>query len=152
MGTFEKLYNNLKDLLDEVTEIQDRHMSPTFQFNGFPGAFIVPSGNESDFLTTNDNQRVYAFKIWIFTEYDQTNKETAYTSLVSAVDAVIDKIDKQENPDQDSRSMANELGAGVTLLAVLATPSRFALDEETKLLGAEVSVRCKTTVDLTLLT
>ena len=152
MGTFEQLYNNLKGLLDEVTEIQDKHMSPTFEFNGFPGAFIVPSGNESDFLTTNDNQRIYAFKIWIFTEYDVTLKKTSYSSLVSAVDAVINKIDSQENPDTDDRDMANGLGAGVTLLAVLATPSRFALDEETKLLGAEISVRCKTTVDLTLLT
>jgi len=152
MGTFEQLYNNLKLLLDEVTEIQEKHMQPTFEFNGFPGAFIVPSGNESDFLTTNDNQRIYAFKIWIFTEYDVTNKKTSYASLVSAVDAVINKIDAEENPDTDDRNMATGMGAGVTLLAVLATPSRFALDEETKLLGAEVSVRCKTTVDLTLLT
>lgn len=152
MGTFQQLYENLKDLLDEVTDIQDKHMSPTFSFNGFPGAFLVPSGNEADFLTTNDNQRIYAFKVWIFVEYDETQKKTAYLDLVNCVDQLLNKIDEQENPDVSERSMAHGMGAGVTLLAVLATPSRFALDEETKLLGAEVTVRCKTTVDLTLLT
>lgn len=152
MGTFERLYRNLYNLLKEVSSLQDKHIAPTYKFNGFPAAFLAPSGNESDFMTTNDNQRVYAFKIWVFTEYDETQKDTSYLTLVSCVDDIINKVDEQENPETQSRSMANEIGTGVTLLAVMATPSRFALDEEEKLLGAEVSVRCKVAVDLTLLT
>lgn len=151
-GTLRQLKQNLFDLVSDIDRFQDKHASPTFEFNGFPAFFIVPSGNEADFLTTNDNQRIYAFKVWLFAEYDQTNKENAYNELMECTEDVLNKIDQQESPDSASRSMADDLGAGVTLLAVLATPGRFALDEETKLLATEITVRCKTTVDLTVLT
>lgn len=149
MGTFEQLYENLKVLLDEISSIQEKHKSPTFKFNGYPAAFVVPSGNESDYLTTNENQRIYAFKIWVFTEYDQTTGEISYETLTQCVDDVLDKVDEQENPENEGRDLASGLQSGYTLVAVLATPSRFALDEEEKLLGAEINVRLKVSVDLT---
>lgn len=152
MGTFERIYRNLYDLLKTIDSFQDKHIAPTFKFNGFPAFFIAPSGNEADFLTTNDNQRIYAFKVWVFTEYDETAPDSSYLTLAGCVDDVINKCDQQESPEAQSRQMANELGDGITLLAVMASPSRFALDEEEKLLGSEITVRAKVSVDLTLLT
>lgn len=151
-GTMLQLRTNLFTILSEITRFQDKHATPRYTFDGYPAFFIAPSGNEADFLTTNDNQRIYAFKVWVFQEYDTTPAANAYDELMECVEEVLNKVDHEENPEDATRTMATSLGAGVTLLAVLATPGRFALDEEKKLLGVEITVRCKTTVDLTLLT
>lgn len=151
-GTFEQLLVNLHSLLDGIDVMQEAHIAPKFTFNGYPACFVAPSGNENDYLTTHENQRVYAFRVWVFAEYDETTPAEAYKTLIQATDHILNEVDAQENPDIDSRSMATNLGDGVTLLAVLATPSQFVLDTEEKMLAAEVIVRCKVTIDLTLLT
>ena len=152
MGIFHTIRDNIRTLLDTITRIQVKYSSPTFEFSGFPAAFIVPSGETADYLTTNENIRRYAFKIWVFIEYDQTSKDNAYAELMDCVDDIINEVDKQENPENAGRSLATNIGAGYTMVAVRAAPGRFALDEEVKLLGAEVTVTCDVTVDLTLLT
>lgn len=149
MGTYRQLRDNIKTLMDGVERIQATYSSPRFKFKGFPAAFVVPSGNEADFLTTNDNQRMYAYKVWVFAEYDQTGHEDAYSELMECVEELVNTFDLQEDPDAESRSMADGLADAFTLLAVMASPGQFVLDEEAKLLAAQVTVRCKVSVDLT---
>lgn len=150
-GTYLTLEKNLHAVVDGISRLQEVHRRPTFQFNGFPAAFVAPSNNENQFLTSNDNQRIYAFVVWIFVEYDQTNPQTAFDEIMECSQEVIDAVDKQENPENASRSMADNLGAGTTLLAVMAAPGQVVPDIEEKMIGAMVTVRCKVTVDLTLL-
>lgn len=151
MTTFKTLRNNLKELIESLDGIQEVHKRPTFKFKGFPAAFVVPSGNEADFLTTNENQRIYVLKVWLFTEYDQTTADIAYDELMDQAENILNKIDEQENPES-TRTMANNLEDPFTLVAVMATPGQMVPDEEEKLLAAELTVRCKITVDLTQLT
>ena len=146
-----QLRDNIFTLMNQISDIQDKHKRPTYDFKGYPAAFVVPSGNEGDYLTTNENIRVYAFKVWVFQEYDVTNQQRSYDILMDVTDVIMEKIDEQESPTSD-REMANGIGTGYTLVAVMATPGRFALDENEKLLACELTVRCKVTVDLTLLT
>ncbi len=156
MGIYRTLRDNIRTLMDSLTgtgkSFQVTYNRPTFQFNGFPAAFIVPVSNENEFKTTNENERVYSFRIWSFVEYDQTVADTAYNSLMDVLDEVINKIDHEENPENASRTMGTNIPAGYTLLAVMAAPGDIVPDEETKLLAGEVIVRCKVLVDITLLT
>jgi hypothetical protein len=149
MGIYRTLRDNLKTIIEGTGSFSEVTKRPTLKFSGFPAAFIVPSGNENDFQSTNENQRIYAVKVWIFQEYDQTSANTAYEELMDRVDDVIDAIDRQEDPDQASRSMADNLPSKATLMAVMAAPGQFVPDEEEKLLAAQITVKCKVLIDLT---
>ncbi len=148
---FKKLRDNIKTILDTVSSIQVVYTRPTFVFDGYPAAFIVPVSSPSEVKTTNENERIYTFRIWTFVEYDQTQVNTAYDALMDVIDDVLDAIDAQESPELDPRPMANGINGAYTLIEVMATPGEFVPDEETKVLAGEITVRCKVRVDLTLL-
>lgn len=148
---FKALRDNLETILTELTgsgqllhQVVDH---PTFVFDGYPSCFIAPSGNENDYATTNENMRVYGFKIWLFESFDQKPLAEAYDSLLIATDAILNKIDEQESPTS-AREMANNLASYETLAAVLAVPGRVASDDVEKLLAVEITVRCKVLVAL----
>jgi len=149
---YKQLRDNIKTLLEELTSsFAEISSVPSMEFSGYPAAFIGVSGNENDFQSTQDNMRIYSYKIWIFNEYDQTAYATAYDALLDIAESVINKLDEQESPDS-AREMANSLDSKYTLAAVEAIPGRFASDEVEKLLAIEITVRCKVLVDLTQLT
>lgn len=152
MGIYRILRNNIRTLMDSITSIQVKYNRPTFKFTGYPAAFIVPVSSPNEFKTTNENERIYTFRIWAFVEYDQTVADTAYNDLMDVMDDIINKIDHEENPEDASRTMATSMPSGYTLLAVMAAPGEIVPDDEMKLLAGEVTVRCKVLVDLTLLT
>ncbi len=151
MGIYRILRNNIRTLMDSLTGFQVIYSRPTFVFDGFPAAFIVPVSNDNNFQTQNENERVYTFRIWSFVEYDTTGADNAYNTLMDLLDDVINKIDHEEDPESVARTMATSIPAGYTLLAVMAAPGEIVPDEEHKLLAGEVIVRCKVLVDLTLL-
>lgn len=152
---YKTLRDNLNTILTELTGSgQPLHQvvnHPTFDFGGYPSAFIAPSGNENDYETTNENMRVYAFKVWLFEEFNDQTLAQAYDSLLTAIDAILNKIDEQESPNS-AREMANNLANYETLAAVLAVPGRVASDDVEKLLAVEITVRCKVLVALQSLT
>lgn len=144
---YKQLRDNLKTLLDSVSELQVVYPNPTFKPSGYPFAFIGRSGNDSDYETTNENMRVYAFKVWLITQFDQDSFAEADNLMYDVLDAVLNKVDEQESPTSN-RSMATNLAAQYTLVAVEALPSRSVSDEVEKLLATEVTVRCKVLIDL----
>ena len=149
MGPARQLRDNIKTLLDTLTDFEEVSKEPKFSFKGYPACFIAPSGNDNDYLTTQDNVRIYAFKIWCFQEFEVTKIADAYNILLDAVDNVINKLDAEESPDLASRTIDNGISGAYTLANVFAVPGRFASDEVEKLLAVEITVRCKITVDLT---
>lgn len=155
MGPARQLRDNIKTLLDAVHDgsgndiFEEISKEPKFSFKGYPACFIAPSGNENDYLTTQDNIRVYAYKVWCFQEFEVTKIADAYNILLDAVDNVINKIDREESPDLGSRTIDDGLTSPYTLANVEAVPGRFASDEVEKLLAVEITIRCKITVDLT---
>lgn len=149
--TYTTLRDNLWDLLVSISGLHQVVAQPSFEFSGYPAAFIAPSGNESDFLTNIENVRVYAFKVWLFQEYDTTPLAVAYERLMDRTDEILNKIDLQESPDS-TRSLATGISYPYFLSKVFATPGQFALDEEPKLLACEITIKCQVVVDLTSLT
>lgn len=156
MGIYRILRNNIRTLMDSITgtgkTFQVMYNRPTFQFDGYPAAFVVPVSSPNDFRTTNENERTYTFRIWTFVEYDVTQPDQAYNALMDCMDEVINKMDNEENPQNSTRTMATNIPSGYTMLAVLAAPGEIVPDETAKLLAGEVTVSCKVLVDLTLLT
>lgn len=146
--SFQTLNANLVDLVTAITTISEVSASPKMQFDSYPAAFIAESGNESEFQSSQDHVRIYAFNVWLFQEFDVTSVPDAYSILRGLVDTLIDKMDGQESPE-GVNNMATGLAAGKTLVSVLATPAQFVYDETAKMLAARVSVRCKVLVDLT---
>lgn len=148
--SFATLHTNLVSLISELTDIGEVSGRPKFDFSAFPGIFIAESGNENEYDSNQDNLRTYAFNVWVFEKFtdDASSLDSAYESVRETVDSIINKIDEQESPNSD-RELANNLGAGYTLTAVVAQPSRFAYDEVEKLIGAQIVVRLRVLVDLT---
>lgn len=152
MGIYKIFRDNIIEIVEGIDGFQEVKGRPTLQFKGFPAAFVVPSGNENEFNSSNENQRIYALKVWVFTEYDVESADTAYSELMDRMDDVIDAMDKQEDPDEASQSMANNLPSKATLMAVMASPGQIVPDEDEKLLAGMVTVKCKVLIDLTQLT
>lgn len=148
------LKNNLHELVSSISTLGQVLAYPSFQFDSYPAAFVVGSGNESDYLTQQDNRRSYAFKVWLFQEFDSTPLADAYDILYDEADNIMNKIDMQESPDLDDSDII--LNDGITspymLDSVSAALSRWVLDEEEKLLGIEVTVVFRVVVDISLLT
>lgn len=144
---YKTLRDNLKTLLASLSELQVVYANPTFKPSGYPFAFIGRSGNESDYQSTQENQRVYVFKVWVITQFDQDTFAEADNLMYDVIDAVLNKVEEQESPSS-ARSMASNLAAQYTLAAVEALPSRSVSDEVEKLLATEITVRCKVLVDL----
>lgn len=146
------LRDNIKTLLDDLDVFEEVSDEPKMNFSGYPACFISPSGNENDYQSTQDNERVYGFKIWIFQEYEHTSLQDAYEKVMNMVDEVINQMDAQESPDisDADRKIDNGVNTGAyTLIGVMAVPSRFASDESDRLIAAEVTIKCRVLVDLT---
>lgn len=110
-------------------EIQD--------INSDPFAAIIPSGNESDYLSTSENKRQYGFVIRIFVERKSRTPAVAETVLRGAVDALINAF------DQDYTLTG-------TVLGCRATPSKWGYiiaDKEYR--TADINISCMAIFDVT---
>jgi hypothetical protein len=67
-----------------------------YEFAQFPVAEVIESGNDSDYYTNKENMRVYAFEVWIYQESENSGLDSAYSTLRSAVDAIIDAFDNDQ--------------------------------------------------------
>lgn len=151
MNTYRILRDNIVTLMGELDTMQEIHRRPTFDFHGFPAAFVVPVGNDNEFSDTHNNLRTYTYKIWIFVEYDEAGAEKAYNNLMDCCEEVLNIIDVQTNPDAPSVIMQTGLESGVELLKVEAALGSIVPDADQKMMGAEVTVRCGTLVQLNLI-
>jgi len=146
MSMLENIKNTVKSKLDNVVALQEVHQYPEIKFNGYPAATIVPSDNESDFETTTENQRVYAFTIRLFSQIKGSGLEKAYGQMYNLIDEVLDEFDK----DQGLSGLT--LPTGYTMIISEALPSAVGLVAETDLLMAMVTIRVRILIDTKIIT
>lgn len=77
-----------------------------------PFAAVIPSGNESDYISTSENRRTYAFLIRLFVERNQRGADQAESVLEDLVDTLLDDFDQ-------------DFTLGGIALLVRAAPSRW---------------------------
>lgn len=115
--------------------------------DGSPFCTITPSSNDSDYNTTTENERVYAFMVRIFVERKgQINEDVAEDATRSLVDSVLDDFDRNYTLSGMTPP------TGYTFLFMEAAPSTWGyVDGENEYRVAEIRVRCHVSVDVNLI-
>jgi len=143
------LSNYLKTLLVANTDIQEVFDYEVNDFNGQPAAVIVASDNESAFVTTAHNERVYAFSLFLFV----ARGESGFTDkkcddvLRQLVDGAMDDLDKNWQVSGIS------LPTGYEMLFMEAAPSVWGYSNREMLYRmAEIKIRIHTYINTELIT
>ena len=135
-------------LLETLDTFQEVSNAPKIKFSGYPAAHIVPSDNESDYETTTENVRTYAFMVRVFYETKTTNMDDAYTALEEIVDSVLDLFDQEDQKGASSRTVGVDLPARYTYLNIWALPAGWGEVPGEELIMAQLSVRVRISVDI----
>jgi hypothetical protein len=107
MGHLAILSSRIKDVLTGVSiadepafvDILERASN---KFSGFPSATIVPGETNSDYSTTDQNQRTYVFFIYVYLSaeaLDGSAADIAWANIRDIIDLVLDSLDRSDDLD-----------------------------------------------------
>ena len=144
---FEELKYQLKVILQANNLIQEVYDWEVEQMRGYPVAIVVPSANDSDYRTTTENMRVYAFSVILLYDRGQVKKaQDAEKAMTQLVDSVLDDFDKNWNLSGVNNP------TGMTFLFLEAVPSSWGyMERESSLRIAQINLRCHVNVDVNLI-
>jgi len=148
--SFQVIRPQIATLLETLDTIQEVSSSPKIKFTGYPAAHVVPSDNESDYESTTENVRTYAFIVRVFYETKVTGVAGAYTALDTIVDSVLDLFDQEDQKSAANRVVAttNSLPSRYTYLNIWAMPTGWGEVPGEELVMAQMSVRVRISVDI----
>ena len=114
------------------------------EFTGDPAAVVTPSANESDYNTTEENIRVYAFMIRLFIKRSKPRTIKDADRITRAVvSKVIDDFDK------DYTFSGLVCPTGYTFINVFAMPSSWGYSGQSdEYRVAEIVLRCRVSINL----
>jgi len=142
------LLEKLVSILEANALIKEVFNYEVEEFNGDPACTIIPSENESDYNTTEENLRIYVFSIKLYvnrtiTVAGRDVKSDADRKLRNLVDSVLDDFDK----DYTLSGIVNP--TGYTFINLFALPSAWGYSgREDNFRAAEILIRCRVSVDL----
>lgn len=143
-------YRVIKDRLivklQAVSALQEVKTEKTFDFNGFPSAFIVPTEGSSDYETNTEDQRIYAFECHIFYQYDQ-QKTAVADALDNLYDVCDDVLDSFAEDKQLLTPSAMSLPSGKTMIEVRPVFAGYEEIPEKELLKAIIKLSVYISVD-----
>ncbi len=86
------------EILDKNEFLQQTYDFEAADAESTPFASITPSANESEYHSTNENERVYAFlvRLYVLRKSGEGNEKDAEDAMRQLVDSVIDDLDKNE--------------------------------------------------------
>lgn len=141
------LIEHIRGILTANQLLQEVYTYEASDFKGDPVAVITPSSNESDYKTSNSNERIYAFSVKLFVarkDRDDTGKK-ADAVLRELLDSVLNDFDR----NYLFTSIQN-VPVGYTMINVFAVPSQWGYaGREDEYRVSEVSIRCRVYVDIT---
>ncbi len=146
--SFEVLNPQIGTLLSTLSTIHEVSNSPKVKFKGYPAAHVVPSDNESDYETTTENVRTYAFTIRVFYETKVKGVPGAYSALFKIVDSILDLFDQEDQKGSDSRTVGMNLPTRYTYLNIWSMPTAWGEVQGEELVMAQLSVRVRISVDI----
>lgn len=143
----QEILQKLKTILKNNVLLADAYSYERIQTDTDPFAVIVPSGNEAEYQTTQENVRIYAYTVMLFVSRNPKIRtwQKADEVLAEIEDSVMDDFDK----DYDFRAAGAPTKTGYTFLQVFAVPSQwgYALPED-EFRVATISVRALVSVSL----
>ena len=149
---WQNLRKKIVAILNANDLIQDVYDYEATEFGADPCATVVASANESDYRTTINNTRIYAFKVQLWVKRAGVNRDDqkAENVLMDLVDTVLDNFDQYYTLGTGSPGAALVLPAGYTMIKLEALPSAWVyMDRETLYRGAEITLRVHMDVDVT---
>lgn len=146
---FNTLLEKIVSLIENTDAFGEVHNYEKSKFNNDPVAVVTPSGNDSDYSTTNLNERVYAYNVRLFVSRTARNGESekeADRVMRNLVDSVIDTFDRNYT-FQDLT-----VPTGYCMINVFAVPSSWGYaGAEDEYRVAEINIRCRVNVDVNLI-
>lgn len=145
---WEKVSTAIKTIMQNNSLIENVYTFEASQFSGSPIATITPSANESDYHTTTENRRIYAFMVRLYIERGSTanDEQIAEEAMRQLVDSVIDDFDN----DYQLASLVSQ--TGYTFLFLDATPSQWGyVGAENNYRIAEINIQANFHIDTTLI-
>ncbi len=146
---FTTLLNKIVTILEANSLFQEVYNYEAQKFNGDPVAVVSPSGNESDYNTTNANERTYAYSLKLFvsrTARQGDKDKEAERVLRELIDSVMDDF------DSDFGFTGLTVPTGYCMINVFAIPSIWGYaGAEDEYRVAEIIIRCRVSVDVTLI-
>ena len=142
------LIDKLFEILDANTLIKEVFSWEKEQFSGDPACTITPSENESDYNTTEENVRIYAFNVRLFVNRTvvpagKDAKSDADRRLRNLVDSVLDDFDK----NYTLTGISNP--TGYTFINLFAAPGMWGYSgREDEYRSCELAIRCRVSVDI----
>ena len=141
---FTTLLTKITSILSANTLVSEVFNYEAEQFNEDPTAIVTPSGNEGDYSTTKENERIYAFNLKLFVSRSDRTPKEADRVLRNLVDSVLDDFDK------DYYFSGLTVPTGYTMINVFATPSSWGYSgREDEFRVAEITIKCRVSVDVT---
>jgi hypothetical protein len=123
--------------LQAISSIQEVKTGPNLELSGFPAAVVIPSQQESDYETSNANERTYAFDVMLLYEVDEGGVNAAVDALYDLSDQVLDAF------DQDPTLSGISLPAGYQMIYVTPTAGAWGEVGDRKLVQRSVNVRVR---------
>ena len=144
---WEKLSAKIISILDANTLLENQYNYEKQKPDGIPFATLTPSSNESEYDTTTEDKRVYAFTLRLYNERSgQIKPENAETAMRELVDSVLDDLDK------NWQLTGLESETGYTFLLMEAAPSSWGyIEEPAQYRVAEIVIRCHFSIDINLI-
>jgi len=114
------------------------------ELKGDPAVVVVPSSNEADYDTNNENIRIYAFNIRLYVRRSGVRKpEDAERIMRELVSSVIDDFDK------DYTFSGLTVPTGYTYINTFTAPSAWGYSgDEDQYRVSEINLQCRCSVDL----
>lgn len=133
--SFLTIKEKIKTMLLAITEIQQVSDYPNHDFNGFPSAMVRTDGNSSEYETTNENDEIYAFTVFVFQNLDGPFDVVKSREIIEELcDTVRDTFDSDEFLNGVS------LPSDRSMLGVKPTVSKIYEEESGKYVIAEIEL------------
>lgn len=96
--SFIVLKDKIIEKLNSITTIQQVEEYPNQDFNGFPAISVRTIGNTSNYETTNENDELYTFMLYLFHPIENEVKSDLMTRRIieEQCDVIRDTFDEDE--------------------------------------------------------
>jgi len=139
-----QLNDSIKAILEANTLIQEVFDWEVDKFEGDPAVTLTSSASESDYHTTTENSRIYAFLVRVFVDRTTRKDQDTEKIMRKIVDSITDDFDK----NYTLTGITNP--TGYTMLMVEALPGSWGYTEREGVYRvAEILINCKVDVDVT---
>lgn len=105
--------NVIYDKINSLSTVECVYKHEEIQPSGFPAVSIVATGLKSEFWTNSENQRTYAYRVFVHYDIGQDLQGVAGDRMDKAEDVVTDVVDQIIRVIDDNYTLDDSLGTSI---------------------------------------